>query len=127
MTEYIKREDALKMCSGEIQNIRYMTDPFGKRFEYVAGARRINADEIAEQIKKIPSADVAPVRHGVWIPTPCPGIENAYLVVCSKCKAEIYVSNDFNPSNFCPNCGADMRESRQCIEKDGAELPKSAE
>lgn len=67
MTEYIKREDALKMCSGEIQNIRYMTDPFGKRFEYVAGARRINADEIAEQIKKIPSADVVEIKkEGEW-------------------------------------------------------------
>lgn len=62
----------------------------------------------ATWVDAIPAADVAPVRHGVWVPTPCPGIENGYLVVCSKCKAEIYVSNDFNPSNYCPNCGTQM-------------------
>lgn len=44
MSDYIKREDALKAV-----------DAF------------IGTDPIADRIKLIPSADVAPVRHGHWV------------------------------------------------------------
>ena len=101
MTEYIKRKDALKMCSGEIQDIRYMTDVFGKRYECVVGARRINADEIAEQIKKIPSADVVERKRGEWYD------RGSLSCRCSNCRCKS--PEEFS---FCPNCGADMRENK---------------
>ena len=110
MTEYIKREDALKMCGGEIQNIRYMTDAFGKRFEAVVGARRINADEIAEQIKKIPSADVVERKRGKWIKD----CNVAFFWKCSECGAYIlwrkeeYLLRNEDEPNYCPNCGSRM-------------------
>ena len=69
-------------------------------------------------VRKIPAADVAPVRHGSWL--------NFYgdfsTAECDIC-AEIYeVSPDEYPRKeffdafkefykFCPNCGADMRGS----------------
>ena len=92
MTEYIKREDALKMCSGEIQNIRYMTDVFGKKYECCVGARRINADEIAEQIKKIPSADVVSAqdfrdcRNELCLK--CGQYQTKHLGSCNGCRWE---------------------------------------
>ena len=107
MTEYIKREDALKMCSGEIQNIRYMTDAFGKRFECVVGARRINADEIAEQIKKSPSADVVERKKGKWINYKCSECGEPIPISKVTLRGEVVWERDQKP-NFCPNCGAKM-------------------
>lgn len=102
MTEYIKREDALKICEGEIQDIRYETDVFGRRYERVVGARRINAYEIAEQIKKIPSVDVVERKKGKWLHTKITADFHA-IGQCSVCKEIRRIDN------FCPNCGADMR------------------
>ena len=42
-------------------------------------------------------ADVAPVKHGEWLK------HNGYKE-CSLCGFLAY-----NPSNYCSNCGADMR------------------
>lgn len=51
--------------------------------------------------------DVAPVRHGRWIKTVGEnGITSA--VRCSECSFE---DNRYSLFNFCPNCGADMRET----------------
>ena len=43
--------------------------------------------------------------HGEWIPTD----EMGYMVRCSECNFVTHddVSEEYN---FCPNCGADMRE-----------------
>ena len=50
-------------------------------------------------IKKIPPADVRPVVRGKW------EITSIYIkcLECGECFMLI-------PQNFCPNCGADMRE-----------------
>ena len=69
-------------------------------------------------VRKIPAADVAPVRHGRWLNF-CGDFSTAECDIC----AEIYeVSPDEPPRKeffdafkefykFCPNCGADMRGS----------------
>ena len=43
--------------------------------------------------------------HGVWI-------ETFFTTGCSICKEEFRVSGEWAKAhfNFCPNCGADMRE-----------------
>ena len=66
---------------------------------------------VEKALANIPSADVAPVRHGEWIvsrtdrgwncaefPTHCK---------CSLCNMEISYSHK---DNYCPNCGAKMKE-----------------
>lgn len=61
---------------------------------------------------KIPAADVVPVRHGRWIDT-------GDFISCSECNAtrmkeflcDYGVARRLDVrTNYCPNCGADMRE-----------------
>lgn len=82
MSDYIKREDALKAV-----------DAF------------IGTDPIAERIKLIPSVDVAPVRHGRWEDYE----ENTWQ--CSECGEQFYLEDGTPQENeyrYCPNCGARM-------------------
>ena len=57
----------------------------------------------------IPAADVRPVARGKWKKE---FRTNAYCewydCTCSRCGMAF---KNFNPSNFCPNCGADMMEA----------------
>ena len=65
-------------------------------------------------IENFPNADVAPIRHGRWIPlTECAN-EGVY---CSICKKKVWKSDYAQcskksrnklESNYCPNCGAKM-------------------
>ena len=62
--------------------------------------------EAVDAISNIPAADVRPVVRGHWERT-------LWFVTCSVCE---YTSADMDDEgsaislNFCPNCGADMRE-----------------
>ena len=81
MSDYIKRTDALDIVAdnnvtGEITLNRY--------------------DKIIDGIYEIPSADVAPVRHGRWK-------EHQGYCECDQC--ECLVTSCFK---YCPNCGAKM-------------------
>lgn len=71
-------------------------------------------------IWKAPAADVAPVRHGLWIPVresemtgwqpELAGRDPIGGYVCSVCKEEATFdcNDEFVLSNYCPNCGAKM-------------------
>ena len=52
-----------------------------------------------EALMDIPAADVRPVVRGKWI-------INGWSIRCSECRYDM----PFSVRNFCPNCGADMRE-----------------
>lgn len=60
-------------------------------------------------IRNIPSADVVEVRHGEWInktmSVPSSHGQTYGRYGCSVCKNKVRYK-----SNFCPNCGADMRK-----------------
>ena len=70
------------------------------------------AMEAERRIKTLPPVDAVPVRRGKW------KITDAYPhnVYCSECyttfaQAHWSVWEDGSlPRNYCPNCGADMRE-----------------
>ena len=79
MSDYINREDAIKAF-----------DPNQRRDWYTPW--------IVETLKDIPSADVAPVRHGRWI-------SDDIGFKCTSCG-----SHDESTSIYCPNCGAKMDE-----------------
>ena len=82
MAEYIEREYAIDAAV----DVYYDTpdiDLSGEKFE--------------DAILKIPAADVAPVRHGLW---------KSYtknLRECSNCGYAVSIRY-----NYCPNCGAKM-------------------
>ena len=94
--EYISKEAALACFSDWI-------DRYGHEH---------TADEMVEyqKIEDLPAADVRPVVRGHWIDMK-PTNEETGLPIsikgpdfrCSNCGATEF------PSNFCPNCGADMR------------------
>ncbi len=52
-------------------------------------------------LKSAPAADVAPVRHGRWIPVD--EMEDAFD--CSECDAMVS-----KRLNYCPKCGAHMMD-----------------
>ena len=59
---------------------------------------------IEEMIDSIPAADVRPVVRGKWrLYSP---LTDTYE--CDKCGYQV-IDESFR-TNFCPNCGADMRE-----------------
>ena len=62
-----------------------------------------------DDIMAIPSADVAEIRHGEWVK------DEDGCMICSECgyPDEInQISGEFMRSNFCPDCGADMRGNK---------------
>ena len=64
--------------------------------------------ECVYQINRIPAADVRPVVHGCWIKLRISKLGDS-TAECEKCGATVH-SNLTQKINFCPNCGADMRE-----------------
>lgn len=99
MAEYIEREAIiahLQECVGTPPEIAY-TFPIYKAIERF--------------VKGLPTADVAPVVRSEWeILTDDSG--NEYMR-CKQCGEEFYDGDNDTVDtkhNFCPNCGADMRE-----------------
>ena len=89
MAEYIKRVDALK----------------------AATLAELDVDFVIEAIRHIPAADVRPVVRGRWLKRD----DNPPLIECkcSVCEFADYgtkIDEYWFKRNFCPICGADMRE-----------------
>lgn len=57
---------------------------------------------IVDEIDSFSAADVAPVRRGHW------KRDRENRPICSECAEEPYRNGDYNPPNYCPNCGARM-------------------
>ena len=58
-------------------------------------------DEIRDMVSRFPAADVAPVRHGRWLPFHSTAAGD--IQYCSACE----IGCTWKP-NYCPNCGAKM-------------------
>lgn len=87
MPEYIRRTDALKAvdCGNLHKGI---------------------VDALQSLILDVPVADVRPVVRGTWIRQRF--TEHVYVVTCSVCHAMWCIE-----TNFCSECGADMREETE--------------
>lgn len=102
MADYIERQAALDMVRGleerYVNNLPPMVDKV----------------DVCNALDTLPSADVQPVRHGVWME------ENrrprSAMFYCSECHRTAY---DIQPTRdktwekrcryaYCPNCGARM-------------------
>lgn len=93
MAEYIEREGLInKICSEKC------------RSEYGHCQKGRHDDKIilcvCDFIILQPAADVAPVRHGLWV---CVDTDNEQFFICNRCKRKEYWE-----SKYCPNCGARM-------------------
>ncbi len=68
------------------------------------------AIKIGQTIQKLPTADVAEVKHGKWINAYISGVHHYRCTNCGEYIEATWTSNfDYN---YCPNCGADMRGGR---------------
>jgi len=92
MAEYIDRQAAIDSLLGWAAQL---TETYGKNDEYVKCL-----ESAAYNIEQIPAADVRPVVRGKWEYNPGDNIP-----YCSEC-----MMPQDSECNFCPNCGADMRE-----------------
>ena len=86
--EYIEREAIEKAFAEEIST-NYLDD-YAKGFQAALLA-----------IMSIPSADVAPVRHGEWQ-------EINGIFSCSRCGYSFEHEGYKHFFNYCPNCGAKL-------------------
>lgn len=87
--DLIKRSDAIDALKNALCELG--GDEWGD------GELGVHADDIDAVIKGIPSADVIEPKRGEWI-----DFKNGWKCnACEKWNSE--------KSNFCPNCGAEMR------------------
>ena len=101
MAEYIERQKAIFPLY-RWKNI--IKNTYGDNDEYVRCLT-----EAIEKIENVPTADVAPVRHGRW--TDKRTIEHDGEWYCSECNTEITIyMGPERPDRYryCPNCGALM-------------------
>ena len=71
----------------------------------IADKYGIPLGDLVDTFADIPAADVTPVRHGRWIAT------HDEFCSCSVCKYPVYVA--WGQTNYCPNCGAKMDETKE--------------
>ena len=98
MAEYIEREAAIKLFNFAVLDCLGMEPT-------------IRAGDIIKALESIPAADVRPVVRGKWI---IEAHRTYYETRCSVCGIKSFVSIEpkdvISFCNYCPNCGADMRE-----------------
>ena len=105
MTEYISRDSALAFQC-EVEPVMCKSVTTGKVFSATPDTA------LVKFLNALPAADVRENKRGEWIVLDECSNEGIY---CSKCHTKIF---DFTHkpkkklSNFCPNCGADMREEQ---------------
>ena len=109
MPDYISREAVIDSLVGWAAQL---TEPYGKNDEYVRCL-----ESAAYNIEQLPASDVRPVVRGKWEEVDrapiFEGMEKHSTYRCSSCRAyQFYDVFDDGTAryNFCPNCGADMRE-----------------
>ena len=116
MAEYIEREALLERIDGIWDCADMVFEPNDKccRSDDCASCKwRETKNAIRKIAANIPAADVRPVIRGHIEED-----ENTYLY-CSECNCNITLAAYETPNgnlilrpNFCPNCGADMREEQ---------------
>lgn len=96
MSEYIEREKLL-LALKEWQN--KLIGTYGKNDEYVRCL-----ESVFIGIEDVPAADVRPVVRGKWKLYGADKRGRGGIFVCLACEKSFPYK-----TNFCPNCGADMR------------------
>lgn len=92
MAEYIRRYEAMKLCMKYSERCFESNDAKGQDV----------ADNLLSDVCRIPTADVAEVKHGEWEVNV--GMNYNKERICPICKKKI----ESNYWNNCPNCGAKM-------------------
>ena len=94
MDDFISRAEAVALA------MEYCPDDDG-----VCSKAGHDLRELLDDLESAPPADVRPVVRGEWVEEK----GRLYRWHCSECGYVIGVAR--MDANFCPNCGADMREA----------------
>ena len=81
----------------------------GEVFEDRNNEIYIKLSDVKQSIKQTPTADVVEVKHGMWFTLDDCANEGVYCSVCHKKVYKKCYAKQKVKSNYCPNCGADMR------------------
>lgn len=73
-----------------------------------AGLFFVDEDTILDLVDSVPTVDAVPVAHGRWIERRAPHAIGGFSAKCSVCGRSVQYLG--NPLNYCPNCGAKMKE-----------------
>lgn len=92
MADYISREAAIALTDQHCFESNY------------------DALWMEDELRDLPAADVRTVARGRWLQS---GKYN-YHYICSVCRepGPLDLDESVYESNFCPNCGADMRQTK---------------
>ena len=103
MSDYISRADAKRLLA----DIRLGEAPMGQKSVYQSGIEE-GLNMAYGAIDTMRPADVRPVVRGEWI-------NEDVDFVCSVCGHDAYTEGDYRQvrTDFCPNCGADMRPAEK--------------
>lgn len=90
--------------------VKWLKQPREVRVRLIdANAVRIHRKNIEEA----PTIDAVPVMHGRWI-TSGKEVCGDRQYFCSACNQEYWETQSWpKRANYCPNCGADMREENR--------------
>ena len=115
MSEYIDREafiaDKRTQYCADCNRRKGMKNGKYKTLYEIGEApcRACGIDDMLNDVEDFPAADVRPVVRGKWVLK-----ERAHYFKCSICKTPTPYRFGYEGSsrfyNFCPNCGAEMRE-----------------
>lgn len=107
MDEYIKKDEAIKLIREDkveitpnLLTIAMFAAPNGYSAEDCYKAINDTCDRHIKEIRNLPAADVVERKQGKWEKVYYGNRPNR----CSECRKK----SNYH-TNFCPNCGADMR------------------
>lgn len=94
MGDYIERDAVTQMINKWADGYSYI---------------EVTTDWAEDEVRKLPAADVAPVKRGRWKYTPAyKGAEFGFYN-CSSCGSAYW----WNTSRYCPDCGAKMNRGAE--------------
>ena len=97
MDKYMKKSDVIAYIRKEAKEAQSAFDESGGESGIIAEA----FEDLANELEVFPATDVAPVRHGKWMPFHAEFAGD--IQYCSVCEIGFA-----DRTSFCPHCGAVM-------------------
>lgn len=97
MDKYMKKSDVIAYIRNEAKEAQSAFEELGGESGIIAEA----FEDLANELEDFPATDVAPVRHGKWIPFHAEFAGD--IQYCSVCEIGFAAR-----TSYCPHCGARM-------------------
>ena len=118
MSDYIKKEDAKDAVINVVgwESIANYLDEMSKHFCTKDNDYYDALMDAEDAIDDLPPADVAPVRHGMWVDVDRMQMHDLHGVLtwgnsfmCTECNFKTFaVEGHMSQYHYCPSCGARM-------------------